>query len=107
MRKGYSLEQIEELFKLSHFMIDKEDRYFNGNPWIITTIALYHYWNKTNRPLTGLIDFLQFLKDKKMDLHEQIERTSGEGVSVNRLTWNYAELITLMSNIQFGSLFLL
>jgi glucoamylase len=85
----------------------KEDKYFNGNPWIITTIALYHYWNKTNRPLNGFIEFLQFIKDKNMDLHEQMERTSGEGVSVNRLTWNYAELITLMSNIQFGSLFLL
>ncbi len=29
VRKGYSLDQIEELFKLSHFIIDKEDRYFN------------------------------------------------------------------------------
>lgn len=85
----------------------KEDKYFNGNPWIITTIALYHYWNKTSCPLTGFLEFLHFIKEKKMDLHEQMERTSGEGVSVNRLTWNYAELITLMSNMHFDSLFLL
>lgn len=29
VRKGYSLGQIKELFKLNHFIIDKEDRYFN------------------------------------------------------------------------------
>ena len=85
----------------------KEDKYFDGNPWIITTLGLYHYWIKTNQPIPGLLEFLKFLKDKNMDLHEQIERTTGEGTSVNRLTWNYAELITLMSNIEFGTIFLL
>ena len=29
VRKGYSSDQIKELFKLNHFIIDKEDRYFN------------------------------------------------------------------------------
>jgi len=29
VRKGYSLEQIRELFKLNHLRIDKEDKYFN------------------------------------------------------------------------------
>ena len=29
VRKGYSLEQIRELFKLNHLIIDKEDKYFN------------------------------------------------------------------------------
>ena len=85
----------------------KEDKYFNGNPWIITTLALYHYWNKIEHPLEGLLEFISFLKNKNMDLHEQLDRKTGEGMSVNRLTWNYAELVTLMTNISFGSLFLL
>ena len=29
VRKGYSLAQIRELFKLNHLIIDKEDKYFN------------------------------------------------------------------------------
>jgi len=29
VRKGYSLEQLRELFKLNHLVIDKEDKYFN------------------------------------------------------------------------------
>lgn len=29
VRKGYSLEQIRELFKLNRLIIDKEDKYFN------------------------------------------------------------------------------
>jgi glucoamylase len=85
----------------------KEDKYFTGNPWIITTIALYQYWNHKNKELEGFINFITLLRDKKMDLAEQLDKNNCENRSVERLTWNYAELITLMKELHFSSLFLL
>ena len=85
----------------------KEDKYFNGNPWIISTVSLYQYWNFKSKKLVGFENFISLLREKNMDLPEQLERTTGENRSVERLTWNYAELITLMTQINFFSLFLL
>jgi glucoamylase len=83
------------------------DAYFDGNPWFITTIALYQYWNYMNIPMDGFILFLQFIKEKKYDLCEQLHKNTGVGCSVERLTWNYAELITLMSKVSYPTLFLM
>lgn len=49
VRKGYSLDQIEELFKLSHFIIDKEDRYFN-----YFTRVVYRLTILSGIPLKGI-----------------------------------------------------
>jgi len=84
-----------------------EDMYFTGNPWIITTIALYQYWNYKKYTMEGFGNFLELLREKKMDLPEQLDKITGENKSVERLTWNYAELITLMKEISFSTLFLL
>ena len=75
------------------------DHYFGGNPWIIITASLFQYWIKTKDILNHqeeLMRFIDFIKkEKKMDLSEQIDKESGENISVDRLTWNYAELISL------------
>ena len=107
------IEQFNEIYPINKklnipFMGRyKDDKYFNGNPWLITTIALYQYWNIKNEKLEGFENFIKFLRERNMDLPEQLERTSGESRSVERLSWNYAELITLMSQFNFYSLFLL
>ena len=103
------LEDIFMSFKLDCRIIgsEYEDKYFTGNPWIITTIALYQYWNHKNKELEGFINFITLLRDKKMDLAEQLDKNNCENRSVERLTWNYAELITLMKELHFSSLFLL
>jgi len=49
VRKGYSSDQIEELFKLSHFIIDKEDRYFN-----YFTRVVYRLTILSGIPLKGI-----------------------------------------------------
>lgn len=102
-----SIYPINTSLKIPFLGRYKDDKYFDGNPWIITTVALYQYWNYQNIPLEGFIEFIQFLRNKKMDLPEQIDRATCENRSVERLTWNYAELITLMSQLNFSSLFLL
>lgn len=81
-----------------------DDKYFNGNPWIISTIAYFHYQFQLNN-LSGVgnefITFFHFLKDtKKMDLPEQINKYNACNMSVNRLTWNYSELILLFNSLK-------
>jgi len=103
-KKIYPISNKLEIPLLGRYL---EDKYFDGNPWIITTIALYQYWNKIRHPLEGFTQFMNVLKEKKMDLPEQLYRRTGIDCSVEKLTWNYAELITLMSQLNFFSLFLL
>lgn len=49
VRKGYSLERIGELFKLNHFIIDKEDRYFNYFSRLV-----YRFTILSRLPLKGI-----------------------------------------------------
>ena len=79
------------------------DVYFNGNPWLITTIALFNYYCTINEILnykTPFINLIAFIKQKNMLLSEQIDKNTGENISVDKLTWNYAELILLNVNIK-------
>ena len=78
------------------------DKYFNGNPWIISTLSLYHYYfviNKINDLNKTFRNFIKFLKERKY-LSEQIDKNSGENLSVEKLTWNYAEIILLINKIK-------
>jgi glucoamylase len=81
-----------------------DDAYFQGNPWIICTLALFHYFIKTEQLENykeQYINFIDFLsKNKKMDLPEQIHKTNGCNLSVERLTWNYSEFIFLLHHIK-------
>lgn len=49
VRKGYSLEQIRELFKLNHLIIDKKDKYFN-----YFTRVVYRLTILSGIPLKGI-----------------------------------------------------
>lgn len=77
------------------------DKYFNGNPWIISTIALFNYlytMDKLDNYKEEFKNFLEFLKlDKQMILSEQINKKNGTNISVEKLTWNYAELYVFNS----------
>ena len=76
------------------------DVYFNGNPWIISTIALFNYYNNINmlyKHEKEFNNFINFLKQKDLKLSEQIDKNNGKNISVEKLTWNYAEL-TLINN---------
>ena len=81
-----------------------EDKYFNGNPWIISTIAYFHYQQQINN-LSSVVKefktFFHFLKDiKKMDLPEQIDKYDANNISVEKLTWNYSELILFFKDLK-------
>lgn len=80
------------------------DKYFDGNPWIISTIAYFHYQFQINN-LSNISNefktFFHFLKDiKKMDLPEQIDKYNANNISVEKLTWNYSELILLFKDLK-------
>ena len=80
------------------------DTYFQGNPWIICTIALFHYYVKTEQLehhkewYRNLVEFLS--RNKNFDLSEQIHKVDGYNLSVEKLTWNYSELIFLIDHIK-------
>lgn len=77
----------------------KDDVYFKGNPWLITTIARYNYellFNKIDN--NELERFLLFVNNKKI-LSEQIDKDTGENKSAKNLTWNYVELLKLKKSL--------
>ena len=83
------------------------DNYFSGNPWLITTIALFNYLyvlNKIEEYEEEFENFIKFIKSKHLILPEQIDKNNGNNVSVEKLTWNYAEL-NLFTNKNLFSLF--
>lgn len=80
-----------------------EDKYFGGNPWIISTISLFHYLLKTDKlkyHKEEYYNFIKFLLEKKMDLPEQVQRENGTNISVDRLTWNYSEIIMFCNSLK-------
>lgn len=97
--KDYSINKKLNIFFLGRY---HNDRYFNGNPWIITTVSLYHYYcviNKINIVFKSCNNFLKFIRNRKY-LSEQIDKNNGNNVSVEKLTWNYAELILFFNKIK-------
>ena len=86
------------------FLFENKYKYFDGNPWIISTIAYFHYQFQINN-LSNISNefktFFHFLKDiKKMDLPEQIDKYNANNISVEKLTWNYSELILLFKDLK-------
>lgn len=81
-----------------------DDKYFQGNPWIICTLGLFHYFIKTEQLENYKKQYMNFViflsNNKKMDLPEQLDKVNGSNLSVERLTWNYSELIFLIHHIK-------
>ena len=71
----------------------KNDKYFDGNPWLITTLAHYSYQLIHNKINHEEYQKLMYWIKTKTDLSEQIDKDTGENSSVSHLTWNYAEYI--------------
>ena len=94
-QREYSINQRSDIIWLGRYL---NDRYYEGNPWIICTTALYQlvlkYKELKNEEL--VIDFIPFKKyiesRKQLNLDEQLDRFSGRGVSAKNLTWNYSEI---------------
>lgn len=95
----------------------KDDRYYDGNPWIITTTAFYQTLlkiydfsdgrlmdidiNKTiqekNEVRLEIKKFIKYISNfKNLDLDEQINQYTGKMESAKNLTWNYSELYNLL-----------
>lgn len=111
--KNYANEMVKEfteiypvnnILKIPFLGRYYEDKYFDGNPWIISTIAYFHYQQQINN-LSSVVKefktFFHFLKDiKKMDLPEQIDKYDANNISVEKLTWNYSELILFFKDLK-------
>jgi len=95
----------------------KDDRYYDGNPWIITTTAFYQTLlkiydfsdaklmdidiNKTidekQKVILEVENFIKYISNfKNLDLDEQINQYTGKLESAKNLTWNYSELYNLL-----------
>ena len=90
----------------------KNDCYYNGNPWFITTLALaqllviykknnilYKLFNDiiNEKTIENIIEFISSID--KFNIDEQLDRNTGRLVSAKNLTWNYAEFYKLLDII--------
>ena len=101
-------------FNLKYPLIGRynHDMYYDGNPWVLTTVALCRMLNKINK----IKDLKHSFSEKPsfmaktiintlMDIHsknsikfdngfsEQIDKKTGEFIGAVDLTWNYAECL--------------
>jgi glucoamylase len=83
----------------------KNDEYYDGNPWILTTASLARYYLETNKNEKGvkilnkIFDIEELNKNdkninkRKMSFAEQIRKDNNEYISATELTWNYIEIM--------------
>ena len=118
----YTIFNIMNIFK-DEYYINKNipyplvgryinDLYYNGNPWVLTSIALCRMLNKINKinSLKILFDInpsniaqsifnslkdIQNINSSRFEngLSEQIDKNTGEFIGAVDLTWNYAEYL--------------
>lgn len=82
----------------------KNDIYYNGNPWVITTSAMFQLkkyyqtfnigWGLDFLKQQNLKEFLDFFKNN-LNNAEQLDKNTGEFIGAYNLTWNYSELFML------------
>ena len=97
----YSINKNNKFIFIGRY---KNDKYYNGNPWIITTTALIQllviYCSKNIYIIENqekiILEFISYIfKFKDLDIAEQIDKETGEQISAKNLTWNYSELYNL------------
>ncbi len=89
-----NVKYLESSFKYSVGGIGRnvEDRYFGGNPWVITTLWLAIYYklrgdlNKANQ----YIDWARKHATGTFMLPEQVDKNSGRPISAIPLAWSHA-----------------
>ncbi len=76
-----------------------EDRYFGGNPWILTTLALaeYYYANFDLARGDQILKRIRFHSRPDGGLSEQFDRNTGFMCSAEELTWSHAAFITAIN----------
>jgi glucoamylase len=82
----------------------KDDVYYGGNPWVITTCAMFQLkkyfeiynigWKLDFLKDESLGDFFKYFEDK-LETAEQLDKNTGEYIGAYNLTWNYSELFML------------
>lgn len=93
-KKIYPINKISGIDWYGRYL---EDEYYNGNPWLICTMAKLTFQYKYNlKDKIYIVDqfnliwkFMENLKDQP----EQIDRNDGSSCSARYLTWNYVELL--------------
>jgi glucoamylase len=73
-----------------------EDRYYDGNPWFLTTLAVAEYYYLRGNIARGdkYMARAKFHADQEGRMAEQINRFSGYMLSAHDLTWSYAAFLT-------------
>lgn len=98
-KRKYNINNILQINFLGRY---KEDRYYDGNPWIICTLSLFQYYTFIgDKHDSEIIRFFIFCLYKKLNLSEQINSKTFQDISALNLTWNYSELLNLMELISF------
>ncbi len=73
-----------------------EDRYYNGNPWFLTTLAYAEYFYRLGDRIKG-DEYMQRVKyhaDASGHMSEQLSRENGYMLSARDLTWSYVAFLT-------------
>ena len=80
----------------------KEDKYYDGQIWIICSLALAQYYSKINQIELSekIIDTIISL-DNDLILPEQFDPNTNLFYSARKLTWNYSELYVLLQNTKY------
>ena len=88
---------INKKSKIDWFGRYTEDVYYNGNPWVICTVAklTFQYKYKLKGKLYIMDQFNNIWNhlEKVKDQPEQIDKIDGTSKSARYLTWNYVELL--------------
>lgn len=72
------------------------DRYFGGNPWVLTTLAAAELCYRAGDLARGdgFLETVQAFTPGSGDLSEQFGRDTGRPVSARHLAWSYAAFLT-------------
>jgi glucoamylase len=94
----YQLYPINQMFPELGVAFGRypEDRYFDGNPWFLTTLAVAEYYYLRGNVVRGdkYMARAKFHADQEGRMAEQINRFSGYMLSAHDLTWSYAAFLT-------------
>lgn len=98
--KFKKIYEINEKTKIDWFGRYSEDSYFEGNPWIICTVAKltfeYKYKLKNKLYVINQFNLIEKYLENLNDYPEQICKNTGESKSALFLTWNYVEILRFL-----------
>lgn len=105
-----TMEEIAKKIPVGGVMRHENDDYYKtdknipGNPWIITTLWLAHYYivrAKEEKDFDKVKEILKWVVDHASStgvLPEQIDPHTGEHLSADPLTWSHSEFVSTVIN---------